>query len=104
MFDPVDASGIDLQERIDALATRLVLDGADRDFVAALVQLSECAGSSGYRETARVASELAGRMHAGAAEGVDFGDTLSSEISRLQQVLKNEAHRQPRLSHVAGDI
>jgi two-component system chemotaxis sensor kinase CheA len=96
MSETVDRAGTDLRlrEQIDELATRLILDGASRDLAAALAQLSEQIGQSGCPEAARIASGLAERIDSGTADAPGFGDSLDSEIARLQQALENEAHRQ----------
>ncbi|MGA2269939.1 MAG: chemotaxis protein CheA [Bryobacteraceae bacterium] len=85
----------DLRERIDELATRLVLGGVSSDLAADLARLSEMAGGTGCPETARVAAELAKKTRAGAKgkKKAAFEDLVRDGIAQLQQVLENEARQ-----------
>jgi two-component system chemotaxis sensor kinase CheA len=94
MSDPVDGVGTDVQlrERIDELATQLLLDGAGAGLATALAQLSQLAGGKGCLETARIASELAERT-GGIESDVPVGleDALCQGIVQLRKVLETEA-------------
>lgn len=83
-----------LRERIDELATRLVVDGTAYDVTAELRWLSEHAGGSGYPEIARAAAELAGAA-SGQLEPAEIDRLLRTGIAQLQQILDHEAHDAP---------
>jgi two-component system chemotaxis sensor kinase CheA len=94
MPDPVDQAGTDtqLRERIDELATQLLLDGAGAGLATALAQLSQLAGGRGCAETARIASELAEKTRAGETGGAAaFEAALCEGIAQLRKVLETEA-------------
>jgi two-component system chemotaxis sensor kinase CheA len=88
-------SDLQLRERIDELATRLVLDGVSGGLVADLVRLSEMAGGAGCPETARVAAELAAKTRAGGKgkKKAALEDSLRGGIAQLQQALESEARQ-----------
>lgn len=79
----------EIRERIDELATRLVMDGAE-GLGEALAQLSALAGGNGCPETAHMAAELAEVAQA-APPAVE--DTLRAGITGLQDVLDQEARK-----------
>ena len=56
MSDTDGRADLALQERIDELATRLVLDGPGSEVAAELAQLSEMASGKGCPDTARIAA------------------------------------------------
>jgi two-component system chemotaxis sensor kinase CheA len=87
---PETSGGAELQERIDALATRLLMEGADEGLFVALAQLSELAGGKGCPGTARMASELA---HAAQGAPAEVEDVLRTGITRLQEVLEQETRK-----------
>jgi two-component system chemotaxis sensor kinase CheA len=94
MPEPVERTGTDIQlrERIDALATQLLLDGASAGLATALAQLSQLAGGRNCPETARIASELAERTRAGEkGEPAAFEGALCEGIAQLRKVLETEA-------------
>jgi two-component system chemotaxis sensor kinase CheA len=95
MPEALDQSRVELQESIDELSTRLVLDGPGANFVAALIRLSEHAGGCGYAETARVAAEIAGTLSNGAPNAASPA-TVTAQIARLSRALENEAHARPQ--------
>jgi two-component system chemotaxis sensor kinase CheA len=85
-----------LRERIDELATRLVLDEAGGRLAAELVQLSELAAGEGCPETARVAAELAKKTRGGGKgkkKAAAVAELLRGGIAQLQQVLDDEARK-----------
>ena len=89
-------TGSQLRERVEELATRLVLAGADNNVAADLAALSEMAGASGCPETARSATELAEKIQAtgkSKRKKKAVEDLLRDGITRLQQVLENEDRR-----------
>ena len=79
----------ELQERIDELATRLVIEGADARIAGQLAQLGTLARGKGYRETAQVAAELAEAVDGPAAPEAE--ERLRTGIARLQEVLERES-------------
>jgi two-component system chemotaxis sensor kinase CheA len=83
-----------LRERIDELATRVVVDGAEPDVSAELRWLSEHAGGSGYPEIARAAAELA-ETASGQFEPAEIDHLLRTGIARLQEILDREAREAP---------
>jgi len=95
MSEALDQSRAELQERIDELATRLVLDGIGADFATALVKLSEQAGGRGFPEAARIAAEIAGGLANGAPDAVS-AEAMTAQIARLSRALENEPHAQPQ--------
>jgi two-component system, chemotaxis family, sensor kinase CheA len=78
-----------LRERIDALATQLVLEGPVAGLATDLAGLSELAAQHGCTETSRIASELAER--AGSAAPAELEDELRQGIAHLQEALAAEA-------------
>src|SRR4051794_36327500 len=80
----------ELQERMNELATRLVLDGADSGLAGELARLSESARAKGCPETARMASELAATMQ---SDPSTIEATLGAGLARLQQVLEEEGRK-----------
>ncbi len=83
-----------LRERIDELATRLVVDGAGAGVSAELRWLSEQAGGSGHPEIAHAAAELAETARR-QLEPVEIDRLLRTGIAQLQQILDGEARETP---------
>ncbi|HSW51568.1 MAG TPA: hypothetical protein VLH09_15385, partial [Bryobacteraceae bacterium] len=85
-------TGSQLRERIDELATRLVVDGIQGEFAADLVRLSEQAGASGCQKTARLASGLAEqtRVAGKGKKRAALEEALRSGIAALQSALEEE--------------
>jgi len=80
----------ELQGRIDELAMHLVMEGAVDKLAEQLAELSELASGKGWPETARAASELAATAQS-SPPAVE--DTLRTGITRLQEVLEQEARQ-----------
>jgi two-component system chemotaxis sensor kinase CheA len=80
-------SRTELQERLDQLATRLMVDGADAGIAAQMAQLSELARGHGCSELARIAADLG----AGAQGVPESEDKWRTGIARLQEALDREA-------------
>ena len=82
---PTDAG---LRERIDEIATQLLLAGPADGLAADLALLSELAASQGCRDTARIASELA--ASAVSRPGAALEEELRQGMARLQEALAAE--------------
>ncbi len=80
-------SRTELQERLDQLATRLMVDGADAGIAAQMAQLSELARARGCSELARIAADLG----AGAQGVPESENKWRTGIARLQEALDREA-------------
>ncbi|MFB3776609.1 MAG: chemotaxis protein CheA [Bryobacteraceae bacterium] len=86
-------TGSQLRERIDELATRLVVEGIQDDFAADLIRLSEQAGARGCQKTAQIASGLAEQTRA-AGKGkkrAALEEVLRGGIAALQSALEEES-------------
>ncbi len=94
-----------LRERIDELATRVVVDGAESDLAAELRGLCEHAARSGCPEVARAAAELA-EAASRHSEASQADHVLKTGIARLQQILSGESRQtspQPPANALAQD-
>lgn len=81
----------DLQASIDALATRVVIDGINGDVAAALKQLSQSAQNIGYLETATEALLLANKFKTiTPEEEAAMQLSLTAGLGRLMDVLRRE--------------
>jgi two-component system chemotaxis sensor kinase CheA len=85
-------SDLRLRESIDALATRLVVDGVSHSLSADLAHLSEMAAESGCAEAARIAAQLAERTRAGGATAA-IEEALRDGLAQLAQTLEKEARQ-----------
>jgi two-component system chemotaxis sensor kinase CheA len=91
--DQTDAHRL-LGERIDGLATRVVVEGAASDLAAELRCLCEHAARSGCPEIARAAAELADAVSR-QMEPSEVDHVLKTGIAQLQQILSGEARQTP---------
>jgi len=85
----------DLRERIDELATQLVLEGPAPGLGADLARLSEQAARRGCTETARIASELAEQSGHSRPSGTALEEVLRQGIARLQNALAADVATSP---------
>jgi two-component system, chemotaxis family, sensor kinase CheA len=96
MPEPAARSGNepDLRERINDLATQLVLGSNDSTFAADLLHLSELAAGRGCSQIAGIAAELAERSGS-ENSGAALEEILRQGIARMQESLDAEAPGPP---------
>jgi two-component system, chemotaxis family, sensor kinase CheA len=96
MSDTVDQleNGSQLRERVDELATRLLLNGAGGEMAADLARLGEMARGTGCPETAQIASELAEKTRTAGKKkrkAAALENLLRGGLAKLQQALERES-------------
>ena len=90
---------VELRERLDQLATQLMIEEAGSGIAEQLEQLSALAAGRGYAGVAQAAAELAAAAQAAPAPE----EALRTGLSRLQEVLESEAGRTSATAATAGE-
>jgi len=80
------ANPLDMRERVDELATRLALSGANKKLVADLIAFCEAARDDGFSRMTEVISRLSVSVK-GVSKGTALEELLGREIPLVQQVL-----------------